>query len=45
VLSGRYFQTADLDDTSPASTDAFTTAVTSRLGSPILSEAALRMGV
>jgi 3-isopropylmalate dehydrogenase len=38
-------RTADLDDTSPVSTDAFTTAVVSRLGSPVLSEAALRMGV
>ena len=38
-------RTADLDDTAPASTEAFTTAVVSRLGSPVVSEAALRMGV
>jgi 3-isopropylmalate dehydrogenase len=38
-------RTADLDDTAPASTDAFARAVIERLGAPFVSEAALRMGV
>ncbi len=38
-------RTADLDDTNPASTEAFASAVIARLGSPVPSDAALRCGV
>jgi len=38
-------RTADIDPAEPASTDAFTDAVIGRLGEPVLSDAALRMGV
>jgi 3-isopropylmalate dehydrogenase len=38
-------RTSDLDDETPASTDAFASAVIGRLTAPVLSEAALRMGL
>jgi 3-isopropylmalate dehydrogenase len=38
-------RTADLDDTAPVGTDAFTDAVLSRMPAPVPSEAALRCGV
>jgi 3-isopropylmalate dehydrogenase len=38
-------RTADLDSQSPASTEQFTDAVLSRVGEPVMSDAALRMGV
>ena len=38
-------RTADLDPQSPASTSQFTDAVLARLGEPVFSDAALRMGV
>jgi 3-isopropylmalate dehydrogenase len=38
-------RTADLDPDTPASTTAFTDAVIAHLGEPVLSDAALRMGV
>jgi 3-isopropylmalate dehydrogenase len=38
-------RTADLDPHAPAGTEAFTDAVIARLGAPVLSDAALRMGV
>ena len=38
-------RTADLDPASPATTEQFTDAVLSRIGEPVMSDAALRMGV